>query len=91
MRRTDTARFYVAQADVAVLLGDLDPNEPSTLYAQLFKQLTAGLDVSMTELRIAEDQAEAFRSWLDRAKNRYMNSGASQKAHAFGRERRSER
>ena len=37
---TDTpgALFYVAQADAAVLLEDLDPEEPSALYAQLFKQ-----------------------------------------------------
>ena len=92
MARTGTILFYVAQADVGVLLGDLDPNEPATLYAGLFKQLTAGLDAyPMTELRIAEDHAEAFRDWLDRAKLRHMRNGESSKAQAFGRVRRSER
>jgi len=92
MGRTGPALFYVAQADVGALLGDLDPNEPSSLYAWLFKQLTAGLDAyPMTELRIAEDHAEAFRNWLDRAKIRHMRNGESTKADAFGRVRRSER
>jgi hypothetical protein len=89
---TGTALFSIAQADVGVLLDDLDPNESSPLYAWLFKQLTAGLDVyPRTELQVAEDHAEAFRRWLDRAKIRHTKSGASQKAQAFGRVRKSER
>ena len=82
--------FSIAPADAAVLLGDLQPDEPSALYAQLFKRLTAVVHPS-TELRITEDHAEAFRNWLDRAKLRHARNGDSRKAQAFARVRRSER
>ena len=88
---TDTpgALFYVAQADAAVLLEDLDPEEPSALYAQLFKQLTAAVGPA-TEIRLAESHAVPVRSWLDRAKLRYARNGDRRKAEAFARVRQSE-
>ena len=42
----------------------------------------------MTELQVAEDHAEAFRRWLDRAEIRHTKSGAPQKAQALGRVRK---
>ena len=86
---TPTALFHVAQADAAVLLEDLDPQEPSALYAQLFKQLTAAAG-SATEIRLAESDAVPVRSWLDRAKLRYARSGDRRKSEAFARVRQSE-
>jgi hypothetical protein len=86
---TPTALFYVAQDDAAVLLEDLDPEEPSALYAQLFKQLTAAAGPA-TAIRLAESQAEPVRSWLDRARLRYARNGDRRKAQAFARVRRSE-
>ena len=86
---TPTALFYVAQADAAVLLEDLDPEEPSALYAQLFKQLMAAAGPA-TEIRLAESHAVPVRSWLDRAKLRYARNGDCRKAQAFARVRQSE-
>jgi hypothetical protein len=86
---TPSALFLVAEADAAVLLEDLDPNEPSALYAQLFKQLTAAAG-SATEIRLAESHAVSVRSWLDRAKLRYARSGDRRKSQAFARVRQSE-
>ena len=91
-KRAGTALFCVAQADVTVLLEDLDSDEPSVLYAQLFQQLTAAVDIYPTmPLRIAEHHAGAFRSWLDRAKARHAKNGDLKKAQAFARVRSSER
>jgi hypothetical protein len=90
-KRVGSAVFAIAPADAAVLLGDLQPNEPSPLYAQLFKRLMAGGRVhETTELRLAEDHADAFRGWLDRATVRHDKNGDSKKAQAFARVRRSE-
>lgn len=87
--RAGSVVFSVARADAAVLLGDLQPDEPSALYAQLFKRLSAAV-YPTTELRLTEDDAEAFRNWLDRAKLRHARNGDSKKAQAFARVRRSE-
>jgi len=89
-RRAGSAVFFVASADAAVLLGNLQRNEPSALYAEVFKRLTASVD-PITELSIAEGHAEAFRKWLDRAKLQYARNGDSMKAQAFERIQRSER
>jgi hypothetical protein len=86
---TPTALFYVEQADAVVLLEDLDPAEPSALYAQLFKQLSAAVG-PVTAIRLSEGHAESIRSWLDRARLRYVRNGDRRKAQAFGRVRRSE-
>jgi len=88
---TGTALFCVAPADVAVLLEDLDPSEPSVLYAQIFKQLSAAVEIYPTmPLRIADHHAETFRNWLDRAKARHAKNGDSERAQAFARVRSSE-
>jgi hypothetical protein len=85
------ALFFVAPADAEILCGDLDPAEPSPLYAQVFRKLTAACDIqATTELRITEDDAEPFRDWLDRAKARHSKNGDSQRAQAFARVRGSE-
>ena len=89
-KRVGSAVFAIAPADAAVLLDDLQPNEPSPLYAELFKRLMAGGVHETTELRIAEDDADAFRGWLDRATVRHDRNGDSTKAQAFARVRRSE-
>jgi hypothetical protein len=89
-KKSSTVLFVVAQADAIALLSDLDSNEPSALYAQLFRQLTAAAQVSSTELPIPEDHAESFREWLDRAQLRHTRNGDLKKAQAFGRVRRSE-
>jgi hypothetical protein len=86
---TPTALFYVAQADAVVLLEDLDPEEPSALYAQLFKQLSSAAGPA-TAIRLSEGQAEPLRSWLDRARLRYARKGDQRRAQAFARVRRSE-
>jgi hypothetical protein len=91
MSKGRTALFIVAPPDAAILCGDLDPAEPSPLYAQVFKRLTAARDIrATTELRISEDHAEPFRDWLDRANARHAKNGDSKKAEAFARVRRSE-
>jgi hypothetical protein len=90
-KRAGSAVFAVAPADAAVLLGDLRPDEPSPLYAQLFKRLTADGRIHVTtEFRMTEDDADAFRNWLDRAKVRHDRNGDSKKAQAFARVRRTE-
>jgi hypothetical protein len=86
---TPTALFCVAQADAAVLLEDLHPDEPSALYRQLFKQLAAAAGPA-TEIRLAENQAAPVRRWLDRAKLRYLRKGDRRKAETFARVRQSE-
>ena len=58
---------------------------------QLFKRLTADGRIHVTtEFRMTEDDADAFRNWLDRAKVRHDRNGDSTKAHVFARVRRSE-
>ena len=75
--RAGSRVFYVAPADAAVLLDDLQPDELSPLYAALYAQLVKRLTAAgypTTELRITEgDDAEAFRNWLDRAKLRHAS------------------
>jgi hypothetical protein len=97
-RRAGSAVFFVASADAAVLLGDLQRDEPSALYAEVFKRLTAAFPIAeghaeafRTALPIAEGHAEAFRTWLDRAKLQHARNGDSMKAQAFERIQRSER
>jgi hypothetical protein len=91
-KRAGSAVFSIARADASVLLGDLDRNEPSPLYAYLVKQLTiAGQSHPPMDFLIAEDHVEPFRQWLDRAKARHTRNGHWETAQAFARVRRSER
>jgi hypothetical protein len=86
-------RFYVAKPDVAILLGDLDPREPSPLFAGVFKQLTAAADTESpadVEMQVEAARAQPFRDWLNRAALRYAKEGHWTKARAFARVRHSE-
>jgi len=87
--RAGSGVFAVAPADAAVLLGDLQRDEPSELYAQLFRRLIAAVHPT-TELRFNEAHAEVIRNWLDRAQLRHTRNGDSRKAQAFARVRSSE-
>jgi hypothetical protein len=87
-----TFYFLVATPDAAILLGELNAREPVLLYAHLFRQLTAAArnPRQTTEIQIAEDHADAFREWLDRARRREVRKGDLTKAYVFERVRDSE-
>jgi hypothetical protein len=92
-KQTRTIRFDVARDDVAILLRELDPREPSILYSQVFDQLShmvAHPALPTSELHIADIHVEPFRRWLDRAHGRHAKKGDQKKAGAFARVRDSE-
>lgn len=88
-------RFYVAKADVGVLLGELDEREASVLFARVFRQLRAvaadPMNANGAELQIDVAHVDPFREWLDRAGLRHARNGDPMKARAFARVRDSER
>jgi hypothetical protein len=91
----NTKRFKVSRADSRILLAELT-HVPAVLYAALQEQLltaAAKLDAEPeqpTDIRLAEEHAEAFREWLDRATVREAQAQFPRRAEVFARVRDSE-
>jgi hypothetical protein len=102
---SETIRFQVIREDVDLVMAELVDHQPAdALYAPLLSALldaaarldteASRLDTSheqTTNLRLAEEHAQLFREWLERAVMRASSAGDHAKAQAFARLHGSER